>query len=201
MTAAFNSNLKGGQHGVHQVSQNRADLYPHIDPANPDPEPYIARLNCTRCGRLVEIRVPHPLQSSLVISMWANELGGLCEDCLKQKEEMMKELAILFAIVRLLEGNIQGQHPDKVSYGPAGVTQGALTDVNAAHGTHYTLKDMDDPAKALDVFDKYTVLVCQRKDWRVTPENRLRAWHPSHDPKDDYVERGLNLFADAKESK
>lgn len=163
-------------------------------------EDYTTTLICTRCHRSFEIRVPYPLQASLVISIHATTLGGLCEDCLKQEEVSMQELAILFAVVTMLEGNIKGQHSDKVSYGPAGVTQGALTDVNAAHGTNYTLADMDDLDKAGAVFEKYTTLVCQRRHWRVTPENRLRAWHPTSNPKDDYVERGLNLLADAKES-
>jgi hypothetical protein len=105
----------------------------------------------------------------------------------------MKELMLLFACVGMLEGNVDGLHPDGVSYGPWGVTQAALDEVNAAYALGYTLEDMRDPNKALNVFRRYTDLVCLRNHWDITPANRLRAWHPT---KDDYVQRGLNLFED-----
>ena len=109
---------------------------------------------------------------------------------------MTVTIAQLFAAVCLLENpkGIRGVHSDGVSYGVAGVTQGALDDVNAflKQPGYYTLGSMDDLKEAARVFELYTQIVCLRKHLPLTPENRLRAWHPVGGT-EEYVERVLNM--------
>ena len=107
---------------------------------------------------------------------------------------MIVTLTALFAAVCMVEGNTTCVHPDGASYGLAGVTKAALVDYNdgVPPAERYTLKDMDDPAKARRVFASYTTLVCVRNHWSRTNRNRLRAWHPKGDT-EDYVDRVMRL--------
>ena len=108
---------------------------------------------------------------------------------------MAMTVATLFAAVCLKENpnGIKGVHPDHVSYGVAGVTQGCLDDLRRVHPyVTYTLKDMDDPAKAAHVFKLYTDLRCTVKHLDPTPVNRLRVWHPTGNT-DQYIDDVIAL--------
>lgn len=90
-------------------------------------------------------------------------------------------ISVLVRGVHLVENpdNIKGVHKDGVSHGYLGTTQGCLDDVNAHYKTNYRLSDMDSPALALEVFQKYTTLRCEIKHLPLTTEYRLRMWHGS----------------------
>ena len=101
-------------------------------------------------------------------------------------------IVALFNAVCTVEGNRQGWHPDGVSYGPAGITQGCLDELRKEPRWkhNWTLADMDNPACALEVFTTYTAMICRRHKDEVTPRNRLHYWHPFDR---DYAERVMNL--------
>jgi len=96
----------------------------------------------------------------------------------------MITLAQLFLAVCAVENpnQIKGRHPDMVSFGVAGVTAGCLQDVNAHYKTNYRISDMDSPALAFEVFQKYTDLRCMVKHLEPTNRNRLLVWHAASDP-------------------
>lgn len=41
---------------------------------------------CTKCHRLQIIEISEPLQITVVMEVWARELGGLCKECLKEQD-------------------------------------------------------------------------------------------------------------------
>lgn len=100
------------------------------------------------------------------------------------KDSQMTNALLLAAIVAIESGgndHARGDHG--TAFGAYQASAAAIRDVNRAHGTHYTTRDMTNRAAATFVFNGYVNLYAtpERLGRPVTDEDRARIWNGGPD--------------------